>query len=138
MPWGDGTGPRGLGPMTGRAAGYCAGYPVPGYANPDVPGYGRGFGYGRGRGRGFGRGYWGRGRGFWGRGYYPYPTPDYRPAPTNPDYVSTYPEPSREEEKAYLKDTIKGLEEDLKAIKERLQELSKEKKLKEVSEKVKV
>jgi len=26
MPRGDGTGPWGLGPMTGRAAGYCAGY----------------------------------------------------------------------------------------------------------------
>ena len=44
MPLGDGTGPRGMGPMTGRAAGYCAGYPVPGYMNP-VPG----FGYQRGR-----------------------------------------------------------------------------------------
>jgi len=30
MPGGDGTGPAGMGPMTGRAAGYCAGYPVPG------------------------------------------------------------------------------------------------------------
>jgi hypothetical protein len=34
MPFGDGTGPAGLGPMTGRAAGFCAGYPVPGYMNP--------------------------------------------------------------------------------------------------------
>jgi len=34
MPLGDGTGPLGLGPMTGRAAGFCAGYPVPGYMNP--------------------------------------------------------------------------------------------------------
>ena len=34
MPFGDGTGPVGLGPMTGRAAGFCAGYPVPGYVNP--------------------------------------------------------------------------------------------------------
>ena len=39
MPAGDGTGPLGVGPMTGRAAGYCAGYPVPGYMNP-VPGWG--------------------------------------------------------------------------------------------------
>ncbi|MCQ5376123.1 MAG: DUF5320 domain-containing protein [Methanomassiliicoccales archaeon] len=37
MPGGDGTGPLGLGPMTGRRAGYCAGFPVPGYANPYVP-----------------------------------------------------------------------------------------------------
>jgi hypothetical protein len=47
MPWGDGTGPWGLGPMTGRAAGYCAGYSVPGYMNP-IPGFGFGFGFGRG------------------------------------------------------------------------------------------
>ncbi|MGI6097596.1 MAG: DUF5320 domain-containing protein, partial [Dethiobacteria bacterium] len=26
MPRGDGSGPAGMGPMTGRAAGYCAGY----------------------------------------------------------------------------------------------------------------
>ena len=39
MPRGDGTGPGGMGPMTGRAAGYCAGYSVPGYMNP-VPGRG--------------------------------------------------------------------------------------------------
>ena len=41
MPAGDGTGPNGLGPMTGRSAGYCAGNAAPGYANS----YGsRGFG----------------------------------------------------------------------------------------------
>lgn len=34
MPRGDRTGPRGLGPMTGRAAGYCAGFAVPGHADP--------------------------------------------------------------------------------------------------------
>lgn len=39
--------------MTGRAAGYCAGYPVPGYMSPVG---GRGF-WGRGRGRGGGRGW---------------------------------------------------------------------------------
>jgi hypothetical protein len=41
MPGGDKTGPLGLGPMSGRAAGYCAGYEVPGFANPVL---GRGFG----------------------------------------------------------------------------------------------
>ena len=55
MPGGDRTGPLGLGPMTGRAVGYCAGYPVPGFMNPYV---GRlhlrlGFGYGRGFRRAF-------------------------------------------------------------------------------------
>ena len=54
MPGGDRTGPQGVGPMTGRAAGYCAGYSVPGYANPGGAGYGRG--WGRGGGRGWGRG----------------------------------------------------------------------------------
>ena len=33
MPRGDGTGPAGMGPMTGRAAGYCAGFNAPGFAN---------------------------------------------------------------------------------------------------------
>jgi len=58
MPGGDGTGPMGAGPMTGRGAGYCAGNAVPGYANP-VPGrgFGRGFA-GRGRGGGWGRRNW--------------------------------------------------------------------------------
>ena len=62
MPRGDKTGPWGTGPMTGRAAGYCAGYPVPGYMNPT-----RGYGGGRGRGRGRG---WGRG---FARGRYAIP-----------------------------------------------------------------
>lgn len=51
MPRGNGTGPMGMGPMTGRAAGYCAGFGMPGYTNP-----GRGFGMGLGRGCGFGSG----------------------------------------------------------------------------------
>jgi hypothetical protein len=47
MPGGDRTGPMGMGPMTGRAAGYCAGYPVPGYMDP-IPGRGFGPGWGGG------------------------------------------------------------------------------------------
>jgi predicted Fe-Mo cluster-binding NifX family protein len=39
MPRGDGTGPMGMGARTGRAAGYCAGSEMPGYAHP-VPGRG--------------------------------------------------------------------------------------------------
>jgi len=42
MPFGDGTGPAGMGPMTGRAAGFCAGYLVPGSMN--IHGYGLGAG----------------------------------------------------------------------------------------------
>ncbi len=49
MPGGDRTGPMGMGPRTGRQAGYCAGYAVPGFASS---GYGGGFGSGRGGRRG--------------------------------------------------------------------------------------
>ena len=63
MPGGDRTGPGGMGPMTGRRAGYCADYDVPGFANP-VPGRGYGQGWGRGGGRA-----WGYGRGGGGRGW---------------------------------------------------------------------
>jgi hypothetical protein len=60
MPFGDGTGPRGMGPMTGRGAGYCTGSGRPGFASPAFgrgwfgfnSGFGRGMGMGRGRGRG--------------------------------------------------------------------------------------
>jgi len=52
MPYGDGTGPNGQGARTGRGMGYCAGYNMPGYANP---GFGRGGGFGRGRGFGWQR-----------------------------------------------------------------------------------
>jgi hypothetical protein len=107
MPGGDGTGPMGRGPMTGRAAGLCAGYPALGYT---TPGYGQG--YGRGLGRGVGRGFWGRGRRFWYR--------DYHDIPFN--------QPSKEEEKDYLKNLVKNLEDELKAVKDRLQDLTKEKK----------
>ena len=56
---GDKTGPRGQGPKTGRGAGFCNDYNVPGYLNPNVN-RGRG---GRGLGVGPLRGGLGRGRG---------------------------------------------------------------------------
>lgn len=67
MPGFDGTGPRGMGPMTGRGLGFCA-MQIPNPPRPDAPPYPypyfarprwgmRGFG-GRGRGgRGF-RNFW--------------------------------------------------------------------------------
>ena len=73
MPRGDGSGPSGMGPMTGRGAGYCAGFATPGFAN-SLGGRGRGAGFGAGRGLG-----WGRGRGWGlratgpGAGYFPPP-----------------------------------------------------------------
>ena len=114
MPRGDGTGPMGMGSMTGRAAGYCAGYGVPGYMNP-MPGRGYGGGYGRGggRGRGFGRGMgWGRGVG-WGAG------PGYY-APQPYGYGPTYPQADPQAERQYLENEAKGLQEELEDIKKRL------------------
>ena len=34
MPFGDGTGPMGMGPLTGRGVGYCPGFGRPGFNNP--------------------------------------------------------------------------------------------------------
>ena len=119
MPRGDKTGPWGAGPMTGRAAGYCAGYSVPGYMNP-VPGYGRGFG--RGWGRGFGRGR--------GRGWYAYP-----PAViVQPAYPQAYPpvtQPQTQEQEVaalenYHKDLLTekaDLEQEMEGVKARIDEL---------------
>jgi hypothetical protein len=84
MPFGDGTGPLGLGPMTGRAAGFCAGFGRPGFASPMLGsphpyGYARtapvwsvwGYGFSRGLGSGFDRGF-GRGWRRWGPYGYPW------------------------------------------------------------------
>ena len=117
MPAGDGTGPQGLGSRTGRAAGYCAGYPSPGYMNP-MPG--RGFGFGRGWGRGGG---WGRGRGFgWGRGGgqfgvnpYAYGAPYYGPA--------YGPEPTAKEEMGILKEQSDLLKQQLQDVQDRINSL---------------
>lgn len=76
MPRGDGTGPAGMGPMTGRAVGYCSGSAVPGYANR-WGGRGSGVGFGAGAGWGRGRG-WGWRAGGPGYGYLP---PAYPEAP---------------------------------------------------------
>jgi hypothetical protein len=118
MPSGDRTGPEGVGPRTGRALGYCSGYDDPGYTK-GLPRGGRG--YGRRYGRGYGRGFcWGR-----RRACYPYPDEWYYPNrypayPTEP-----YPEMKREDEKHYLENLVKNLENELKQIKKRLQDLGK-------------
>ena len=98
MPRGDRTGPMGAGPMTGRAAGVCAGNAAPGYANV---GGGRGRGMGFGSGGGFGRGF-GRGRG----------------AP-----VSGTAAPTGDPELAVLKQQARQLQADMELIQSRIQEL---------------
>lgn len=120
MPAGDGTGPAGMGPMTGRVAGYCAGYAMPGYSNP-VPG--RGFGWGFGRGRGF----WG-GRG-WRHQYYATGLPGWvRFGGYSAPYVypGAYYKPDPEMEKQALKNQANAMQSELDAINKRLGELETE------------
>jgi hypothetical protein len=53
MPRGDRTGPMGMGPMSGRGAGYCANYQMPGFMNRfSGRGSGAGFRWNLGGGRG--------------------------------------------------------------------------------------
>lgn len=107
MPRLDGTGPMGMGPMTGRGMGYCAGYAAPGYANP-MGGYGRGFGYGMGfgRGRGFGRMFW---RAGW---------PGYGAVPVY--YGADEP---AVDEKTALNNQVSFLEKQLEQVRSRLKDL---------------
>ena len=118
MARGDGRGPDGMGPRTGRGLGYCNGYNTPGFANPINQfgggrgfGYGRGNGSGRGNGRGFGRGY--------GGGYAPNAVPFVPQA--------NYPAPDKETEKTYLENGLKELKTQMGNIEKRLKDLSKEK-----------
>ena len=102
--------------MTGRGAGYCAGYSFPGYMNP-VGGYGRGWrgGHGKGLGRG------------WGRGRYYYPPPALQPVfPPAHQPITTTPEQEilalenyqkeLESEKADLNQEMEGVEARIKEL----------------------
>ena len=131
MPGGNGTGPTGMGPMTGRAAGYCAGYSMPGFANPMG---GRGFG---GGGGGFGRG--GGGRGGWGRrnGFYATGLPGWQrfgaggPAyggamPYGGTVPNGGPVATKQQELDMLKGQVEYFEDALDGIKKRITELEAE------------
>ncbi len=121
MPRGDGTGPAGLGPMTGRAAGYCAGYSVPGFANPIFGGGGFGRGYGRfGGGRGGGRGFRNM--------YYATGLPGaagYNMGIYNPNLAYAPPAMTASQEAEALKNQGKLMQDDLNALNERIKELEK-------------
>ena len=126
MPRGDGTGPAGQGPMTGRGLGYCAGYSTPGYTKgPGLGrGWGRGFGYGRGLGWGRGGG---RGWGFWGAGYTPYiaASPVYNPLVPGAA-LNISPENQLamlKQEKEYLESEMKGITKAMEDINKRISEL---------------
>ncbi len=138
MPGGDGTGPAGMGPMTGRAAGFCAGYSVPGYMNPVG---GRGFG-GWGRGGGWGRRNWYYATGLpgwqragyalpaWGGGVSPYA---YGGAVNPYAYGGTpfAPAITPQQELDALKGQAEYLEDSLDGIKKRIEELESQKSGKE-------
>ena len=109
-----------MGPMTGRAAGYCAGYPVPGFMNP-VPGRGV-----------WGRGAWGGGRGrrnwFYATGLTGWQRaatgwPAYGTVP--PAAVAPVP-PGPGQELTLLKAQAQRLQEALKDINQRIDDLQGE------------
>jgi hypothetical protein len=104
MPGGDRTGPAGFGPMTGRGAGFCAGYSVPGFMNPA---------WGSGWGRGFGGG--GRRHRHW---YYA-GWPGY-----TPPFPSTFSPPmTREQELEVLKNQAEYFEQSLEDLRNRISEI---------------
>jgi hypothetical protein len=124
MPRGDRTGPRGLGPLTGRATGYCAGFAIPGYANPfGMRWRRRGFGFGRGAGRGWRWRYY-AGPPYQAMGYYPYqPQAAY---PTDED-LRKYELQDLEREADILREELKEIEARIEEIK-KLQKGKKEEK----------
>ena len=100
MPRGDGTGPMGMGPLTGRGMGYCIGAGYPGNVRGGGRFFGRGFGMGRGMGRGV----------FWG---------------TAPVFGGSFPAPvSAEQEKAVLENQVLAMEQNLAELKKRLSEIA--------------
>ncbi|MFP4046052.1 MAG: DUF5320 domain-containing protein [Candidatus Aenigmatarchaeota archaeon] len=105
MPRGDGTGPEGRGPMTGRGLGYCTGYETPGFTK------------GRPRGCGFGRG---RRRFYRGRG------------PVRPAYPAPRPITNEEDEVAVLEEEKKAIQREMNELKKDLEEI--EKRTKELEE----
>ena len=100
MPYRDGTGPIGQGPLTGGGRGYCAGF-----ANLERSRIHLGFrrGYGRGSGRGLG----------WGYGY-------------RADFVQP-PTMSKEQELELLKNQAASIQGTLQNIENRISELEKQK-----------
>lgn len=92
-----------MGPMTGRGAGFCAGYDGPGYAGPG-PGFRAG-----GRGRGWRHRFYATGQPRWARPW---------------DWGPVAPQMTKETETESLKAQAQWLGEQLEAIQSRLSELT--------------
>jgi hypothetical protein len=103
-----------MGPMTGRAAGYCAGFGMPGVANP-IRGCGMGWGRGGG-GRGWRNQYRATGLPGWmraGTGVYQGAVPFMPPVA-----------PAPEMEKQILENQVAALQAQLDTVRKRLDEVS--------------
>ena len=131
MPGLNRTGPRGMGPMTGRRMGHCAGNNTPEILNQS-PRFGLRRGFGRGTGLGFGRGA-GFGRSFgWRRMEF---TPPIAPAAKYTYQEPAYPQPTQptkeqetqiiEEDIKYLEAEQKEINTELDATRKRLEEIRK-------------
>lgn len=118
MPRGDSTGPMGMGPMTGRKAGYCVGNNMPGYLN-NAGGWN--FGMGFGRGAGFGR-RGGRGGGLGFRNRFVAKSL----ASSGGIFATSYSDSDQDPdmEKRFLNNRVEILQTELDAIKKRLDELT--------------
>ncbi|MGV8058775.1 MAG: DUF5320 domain-containing protein [Smithellaceae bacterium] len=115
MPRGDSTGPMGMGPMTGRQAGYCAGYNMPGFLNNAG---GRSMGMGFRRGTGFG----GRGGGFRRRNrFFATGVPG---RARFGSFAAPFQQADPETEKQVLKSQAEYLQSEMDTIKTRLDELT--------------
>jgi len=99
MPRRDGSGPAGIGPMTGRGLGKCLAYGIPLVAGA-VAAFSRGGGFGFGRGLGRGNGW--------------------------RNMAGTVALSAPDDELSVLKNQAEILESNLKGIKERISELEKE------------
>ena len=123
MPRGNKTGPMGMGSMTGRGAGFCAGAGMPGFLNA-APGRGFGAGFGGGgsvSGRGFGGG-----RRGWRNMFYATGLPGWMRSGGNVPaygYPASYQKPDPEIEKRALRSQADALQSEMDLINKRLSEI---------------
>ena len=114
MPAGDGRGPVGSGPMTGRGAGYCAGYSVPGYSNTVCGGGYSGFRRSRG--------YIGRGSRFFSMDR-PYRGRRFNNATNGYEYPNPQNEFSAETKAKMLKEQTEFMQKNIEILNERIRQL---------------